>query len=84
MQQSTSRGAGTRYSNRGGTRRLVVASAQPILALDGRMLGAVVAIHDITDRKVAEQRLHESEAQLSAYFNALRQAWEWWTRSCGI
>ena len=54
----------------GGTRRLVVASAQPILTHDGRMLGAVVAIHDITDRKVAEQRLHESEAQLSAYFDA--------------
>jgi two-component system, sensor histidine kinase and response regulator len=54
----------------GGTRRLVVASAQPILAPDGRKLGAVVAIQDITDRKVAEQRLHESEAQLSAYFNA--------------
>src|SRR3984885_1528265 len=54
----------------GGTRRLVVASAQPIMAPDGRKLGAVVAIQDITARKVAEQRLHESEAQLSAYFNA--------------
>jgi PAS domain S-box-containing protein len=54
----------------GGARRLVVTSAQPILAPNGRKLGAVVAIHDITDRKVAEQRLHESEAQLSAYFDA--------------
>jgi two-component system, sensor histidine kinase and response regulator len=54
----------------GGTRRLVVASAQPILAPDGHKLGAVVAVHDITDRKFAEQRLHESEAQLCAYFNA--------------
>jgi two-component system, sensor histidine kinase and response regulator len=54
----------------GGTRRSVVASAQPILALDGRMLGAVVSVQDITARKVAEQRLHESEAQFSAYFNA--------------
>jgi PAS domain S-box-containing protein len=54
----------------GGVRRLVVASAQPLLAHDGRKLGAVVAVHDITDRKVAEQRLRESEAQLSAYFNA--------------
>jgi len=54
----------------GGARRLVVASAQPLLAHDGRKLGAVVAVHDITDRKVAEQRLRESEAQLNAYFNA--------------
>jgi PAS domain S-box-containing protein len=54
----------------GGTRRVVVASAQQILAPDGRKLGAVVAIHDITARKAAEQRLHESEAQLNAYFTA--------------
>jgi PAS domain S-box-containing protein len=32
-------------------------------------VGAVVAIH-VLARKVAEQRLRESEAQLSAYFNA--------------
>ncbi|MEA3208740.1 MAG: two-component system, sensor histidine kinase and response regulator [Chthoniobacter sp.] len=38
----------------GGTRRVVVASGQPIVAADGRKLGAVVVIHDLTARKAAE------------------------------
>ena len=43
----------------GGIRRVVIASGQPIVSADGRKLGAVVAIHDITARKAAE-----AEAQL--------------------
>ena len=38
----------------GGARRVVMASGQRILAPDGRILGAVLAIHDITARKTAE------------------------------
>jgi len=38
----------------GGGRRVVAASGEQILAPDGRKLGAVVAIHDITARKMAE------------------------------
>ena len=45
----------------GGTRRLVVASGQPILAPDGRKLGAVVAIHDITERRQAETELRAAK-----------------------
>jgi diguanylate cyclase (GGDEF)-like protein/PAS domain S-box-containing protein len=40
-----------------GDRRLLCASGQPILASDGSTWGAVVALHDITDRKRAEDRL---------------------------
>lgn len=40
-----------------GDRRLLLASGQPILASDGTTLGAVVAMHDITDRKRAEDEL---------------------------
>jgi diguanylate cyclase (GGDEF)-like protein/PAS domain S-box-containing protein len=40
-----------------GDRRLLRASGQPILASDGSTWGAVVALHDITDRKRAEDRL---------------------------
>jgi two-component system, sensor histidine kinase and response regulator len=45
----------------GGTRRLVVASGQPIVAPDGRKLGAVVAIHDVTERKQAEAELRAAK-----------------------
>lgn len=40
-----------------GDRRVLRASGQPILAADGSTLGAVVAMHDITDRKRAEDEL---------------------------
>ncbi len=36
-------------------RRIVLCSGQQILAADGRLLGAVVAMHDITHRKASER-----------------------------
>ncbi len=40
-----------------GGRRHVVASGQPVVDPDGRVLGAVVAFHDVTDRKRAQAAL---------------------------
>jgi PAS domain S-box-containing protein len=52
----------------GGVRRVVVASAQPITAPDGLKLGAVVAIHDVSERRAAVQRLRESEERFRQAF----------------
>jgi PAS domain S-box-containing protein len=43
--------------------RTLLASGQPIIDASGNKLGAVVAMHDITDRKIAEAALKASEAQ---------------------
>jgi diguanylate cyclase (GGDEF)-like protein/PAS domain S-box-containing protein len=42
---------------KGGKKRTVVARGQPILDPKGATLGAVVAMHDVTDRKRVEQEL---------------------------
>jgi diguanylate cyclase (GGDEF)-like protein/PAS domain S-box-containing protein len=41
----------------GGRARILLASGQALYASDGTKLGAVVAMHDITERKQMEQRL---------------------------
>ena len=46
---------------RSGPRRTVVASAQPIGSQDGRALGAVMAVHDITDRKRLEEQFRHAQ-----------------------
>jgi len=45
--------------NRQGERRVVVANAQALRGDDGTLLGAVVAMHDVTELKRNEQRLAE-------------------------
>src|SRR2546426_6829229 len=44
-----------------GQARNVLASGQPILGVHGKSLGAVVALHDITDRKLLEGQLRQSQ-----------------------
>ena len=44
-----------------GQARNVLASGQPILGVHGQSLGAVVALHDITDRKLLEGQLRQSQ-----------------------
>jgi PAS domain S-box-containing protein len=44
-----------------GLTRNVLASGQPILGVHGQSLGAVVALHDITDRKLLEGQLRQSQ-----------------------
>ena len=49
--------------------KVVLCNGQPIVSSDGRRLGAVVAMRDITEQKAKEVALAKSEAKLSAIFN---------------
>lgn len=46
---------------RGGAAKILLASGQPILDKEGLKIGAVVAMHDITERKQMEETLRASE-----------------------
>ncbi|MEG4349285.1 PAS domain S-box protein [Microcoleus sp. LAD1_D3] len=54
-----------------GTARMLLATGQPIIAANGEKQGAVVVMHDITQRKQAETALREGEAQLSSIFQTI-------------
>ncbi|MBE9159791.1 PAS domain S-box protein [Nodosilinea sp. LEGE 06152] len=56
---------------KGGEARTVSASGQAIAAADGSPQGAVVVMHDITDRKRMEDALRASEAQLASIFETI-------------
>ncbi|WP_017298385.1 PAS domain S-box protein [Nodosilinea nodulosa] len=55
----------------GGKSRTVLANGQAIAAVDGSCQGAVVVMHDITERKQMEDALRASEAQLSSIFETI-------------
>lgn len=55
----------------GGLARTVLTSGHAIAALDGSPQGAVVVMHDISDRKRMEDVLRASEAQLSSIFETI-------------
>lgn len=50
----------------GGKGAHVWVTASPLMDKDGNVYGAIESIRDITDRKLAEQALHQSEAQYRA------------------
>jgi len=54
-----------------GQERLLLASGQAIQNLAGESQGAVVVMHDITERKQMEIALQEREAQLSSIFQTI-------------
>ncbi|MBW4528632.1 MAG: PAS domain S-box protein [Phormidium tanganyikae FI6-MK23] len=54
-----------------GTARLLLANGQAIEHPDGEKQGAVVVMHDITERKQIEDALRDSEAQLSSIFQTI-------------
>ncbi|MEG4232989.1 PAS domain S-box protein [Microcoleus sp. Pol11C3] len=54
-----------------GTARTLLATGQAIVAPNGEKQGAVVVMHDITQRKQAETALREREAQLSSIFQTI-------------
>ncbi|MEG4346318.1 PAS domain S-box protein [Microcoleus sp. A003_D6] len=54
-----------------GTARMLLATGQAIIAANGEKQGAVVVMHDITQRNQAETALREGEAQLSSIFQTI-------------
>jgi diguanylate cyclase (GGDEF)-like protein/PAS domain S-box-containing protein len=48
-------------------RRFFELTASPIQAKNGETIGRVVLLHDITERKLAEEKLRETHADLQAY-----------------
>uniref|UniRef100_B8HS58 histidine kinase n=1 Tax=Cyanothece sp. (strain PCC 7425 / ATCC 29141) TaxID=395961 RepID=B8HS58_CYAP4 len=54
-----------------GQARHLLASGQAIYNLSGKKQGAVVVMHDITERKHTEAALRESEARLSSIFQTI-------------
>ncbi|MDX6647540.1 MAG: hypothetical protein QOK40_3267, partial [Miltoncostaeaceae bacterium] len=51
-------------------RRTVLASGQRIVDRDGNALGAVVALHDVTERKAAERGFEEATRRLESILGA--------------
>ena len=60
-----------------GASRTVVASGEPVMGRDGVNRGAVVAVHDITDRKRTEEALRRSEEGLRLVLEA--SGFGWWS-----
>lgn len=52
-----------------GLRRTVLASGRALTGSGGKLLGAVVAMHDITHRKVFGERIRQALRQFRALFN---------------
>ncbi|MEP0752154.1 PAS domain S-box protein [Trichocoleus sp. Lan] len=52
--------------------RTLLASGQAIVDAQGKKLGAVVAMHDITERKEVEAALQQSELRLNSILNCLK------------
>jgi PAS domain S-box-containing protein len=57
-----------------GTRIAILANINPLFGPDGQLVGAVNCFQDISERKRAEERLHESERRLRDLLDALPAA----------
>lgn len=68
LQQVVRSGKPLRFEDTHGG-RILDSHVYPILAPAGKVLGAAVYIHDITDRKRAEDDLRHSEARYRSLFN---------------
>jgi PAS domain S-box-containing protein len=62
------------FRTSGGTIAWQVVNAQPVYDERGTLLGVVASFFDITERKRAEEALHEREARLSAILNTATDA----------
>ncbi len=52
---------------------VVLASGQPVFASSGEKLGAIVSLHEITDRKHAEDELRRSEARYRSVITSMAE-----------
>ena len=52
-----------------GQRRTVLSSGHALIGRDGRKLGAVVAMHDVTHRRLSGARIRQALRQFRALFN---------------
>jgi len=57
-----------------GRARTVLSSGQPMFDAEGNKLGAVISMHDITDRQQAQRELQKSEANLFALIENTQDA----------
>jgi PAS domain S-box-containing protein len=65
-----------------GKKRVLLASGQPLFDAKGKKLGAVVSMHNITERKQAEEELRESERRLSmALEGADEGLWDYYPKT---
>lgn len=59
-----------------GKKRLLLATGRQIISSDGKNLGAVVVMHDITEQKEAEREIYESNKELAQALEELQSAEE--------
>jgi PAS domain S-box-containing protein len=57
--------------SRDGKRRLVEYHSSPLVDANGRILGMVVGLHDVTDRRKVEQQIRDTQLRLSTLFEQL-------------
>jgi PAS domain S-box-containing protein len=65
------RDAGMAIAAKGQPIRYILADGDALFDADGARVGAVVVMHDITARKLAEERLRDSEAEIRAVLAAI-------------
>ena len=59
-----------------GSRRLVVLHAQPLFDREGRVGGEVASLHDVTDRRAAEETLRTTAERAEATLRSAREIFE--------
>ncbi|MBF2085807.1 PAS domain S-box protein [Thermoleptolyngbya sp. C42_A2020_037] len=74
FQGESVRQAGMAIAAQGQETRYILASGDPLFDASGHKIGAVVAMHDITERRKSEAALRQSEAQLRQRTQELEEA----------
>jgi PAS domain S-box-containing protein len=70
---------------RDGTERLIDDSGSPIREPDGRLAGVVLVFRDVSERRRAEEALHESQKRLHLALSSSRTiAWSWDLRTAAV
>lgn len=72
LQGETIRNTEIVIAPKGGKSRIILANGQAIVDATGKKMGAVIALHDITERKEAEAAVQASELRLNSILNSLQ------------